>query len=152
VHAGFSFYWAFGGQWLLATVGNWAVELSAEAPLEAGLALGTVALGKLLAAVIPVGVAYGRVPWPRFWRSVAWVGGSLLVVYGGVNAVVSGAVLAGLIRPPDGYVVEAMIGHAWLWDPLFFVWGAALVLSLWYSRERLTAVPPIKPSSGSACR
>lgn len=32
VHAGFSLYWALGGQWLLATVGQWAVQLSAEAP------------------------------------------------------------------------------------------------------------------------
>lgn len=140
VHAGFSLYWAFGGQWLLATVGRWAVELSVEAPLEAGLMLGAVAVGKLLAAIIPVGVAYGRVPWPRFWRMVSWAGGLLLVVYGAVNTVVSGAVLAGMIRPAGGYDVDAMIGHAWLWDPLFFVWGAALVLSLWYSRKNSVSV------------
>ncbi|WP_311379632.1 DUF3995 domain-containing protein [Arthrobacter sp. ISL-48] len=141
MHAGFSLYWAFGGQHLLATVGKWAVELSAKAPLEAGLALGAVAIGKLVAAVIPVAVAYGRVPRPKFWRAVAWVGASLLVVYGGVNAVVSGAVLAGLIRPAGGYDVDAMIGHAWLWDPLFFVWGAALMLSLCYSRRPPATMP-----------
>ena len=136
VHAGFSLYWAFGGQWLLDTVGKWAVELSAEAPLGAGLALGAVALAKLLAALIPVGVAYGRLPWPRVWRTVAWGGGSLLVVYGGINVVVSASVLGGLIRPVGGYDVAAMIGHALLWDPLFFVWGAALLASLWFSQRR----------------
>ena len=146
VHAGFSLYWALGGQWLLPTVGKWAVELSVEAPLGAGLALGAVAAGKLLGAGIPVGVAYGRVPWPRFWRSVAWAGGSCLVMYGGVNVVVSSAVLAGLIRPAGGYDVEAMMGHAWLWDPLFFIWGAALVLSLWYSQRR----PAPAPRTGSS--
>lgn len=135
VHAGFSAYWALGGQWFLATVGQWAVELSRDAPLEAGIVLSAVAVVKLLAAVIPVGVAYGGVPWPRFWRAVSWAGGSLLIVYGGVNTVVSGAVLAGAIRPAGGYDVDAMIGHAWLWDPLFFIWGTALVLSLWYSRR-----------------
>ncbi len=91
--------------------------------------------------MIPVGVAYWRVPWPRFWRAVSWVGGLLLVVYGGVNTVVSGAVLTGVIRPTGGYDVDAMIGHAWLWDPLFLVWGATLVLSLWYSRKSPTLVP-----------
>jgi hypothetical protein len=141
VHAGFSLYWAFGGQWLLATVGQWAVELSVEAPLQAGLALGAVAVGKLLAVLIPIGVAYGRVPSPRFWRAVSWSGGLLLVVYGGVNSVVSGAVLAGLIRPAGGFDVNAMIGHALLRDPMFFVWGAALVLSLWVSRESQASVP-----------
>ncbi|MFD1846476.1 DUF3995 domain-containing protein [Arthrobacter flavus] len=135
MHAGFSLYWALGGRWLLATVGQWAVQLSVEAPFEAGLALGIVAVGKLLAATIPVVVAYGRLPWRRFWRAVSWVGGLLLVIYGGVNTVVSGAVLAGAIRPAGGYDLNAMIGHAWLWDPLFFIWGVALTLSLWYSRK-----------------
>lgn len=141
LHAGFSLYWALGGQWLLATVGKWAVELSVQAPLESGLALTAVATAKLLAAAIPVGVAYGRLPWRGVWRPVAWGGGSILVVYGGANTVVSCAVLAGLLRPPEGYDVAAMIGHAWLWDPLFFVWGAALVASLWYSRSRPASVP-----------
>lgn len=134
LHAGGSLYWALGGQWLLATVGQWAVDLSAQAPLAAGLALGLVALLKFLAATIPIGVAYGRVPWPRFWRAISWVGGTLLIIYGGVNTIVSGAVLAGLIRPEGGYDPVAMRGHAFLWDPLFFIWGAALVFSLWLSR------------------
>jgi len=45
-------------------------------------------MGKLLAAAIPVGVAYGRIPWRRTWRAVSWAGGLLLVVYGGVNTMV----------------------------------------------------------------
>ena len=136
VHAGFSLYWAFGGQWLLSTVGQWAVQLSAGAPLEAGLALGGIAVGKILAAGIPLAVAYDRLCWRIFWRAVSWAGGLVLVAYGGLNTLVSGAVLAGVIRPQDGYDPIAMIGHTWLWDPLFFFWGAALVLSLWYSRRR----------------
>jgi hypothetical protein len=140
VHAGFSLYWALGGQWLLATVGQWAVQLSAEAPLQAGLGLGIVAAVKLLAATIPVAVAYGRMPRQRFWRAVSWAGGLLLVVYGGVNTLVSGAVLGGVVRHAGGYDLPAMIGHASLWDPLFFLWGTALVLSLWYSRRSSTAV------------
>ncbi|MET3948709.1 hypothetical protein ABIB49_003434 [Arthrobacter sp. UYCu512] len=38
VQAGFRFYWAFGGRWLLATVRQWALQLSAESPTEAGRA------------------------------------------------------------------------------------------------------------------
>ncbi|GAA5228213.1 DUF3995 domain-containing protein [Paeniglutamicibacter antarcticus] len=133
VHAGFSVYWAVGGQWLLATVGQWAVTLSVEAPLRAGLVIGMVAMGKLLAAVIPVAVAYGRFRRRKFWRAVSWAGGLLLVFYGGLNMILSAAVLGGAIRPADGYDVEAMMGHAWLWDPLFLMWGLALVVSLWCS-------------------
>lgn len=136
LHAAASLYWALGGRWLLATVGQWAVELSAREPLRAGLALGLVALVKLLAATVPIGVAYGKLPWRIFWRAVSWVGGLLLVVYGGINTVVSAAVLGGLIRPKGGYDLEAMRGHTYLWDPLFVLWGSALVLSLWFSRQR----------------
>jgi len=137
VHAGFSLYWALGGHWLLATVGQWAVDLSTEAPLVAGITLGLVAAAKVLGATIPIGVAYGRMPRPRFWRGISWAGGLLLVAYGGVNTIVALAVLAGEIRPEGGYDANAMAGHAYLWDPLFFLWGGALVLSLWLSRRFL---------------
>jgi len=135
LHAAASLYWALGGRWLLATVGQWAVDLSARAPVGAGVVLGLVALVKFLAAMVPIGVAYGKVPWRRFWRPVMWAGGLLLVVYGGVNTVVSAAVLGGHIRPDGGYDEVAMRGHAYLWDPLFLLWGSALVLSLWVSRK-----------------
>jgi hypothetical protein len=65
--------------------------------------------------------------------------------YGGVNTVVNGAVLGGAIRPAGGYGANAMIGHAWLWDPLFFIWGTALILSLWYSRKNSTVVALADP-------
>ncbi|WP_312918526.1 DUF3995 domain-containing protein [Kocuria sp.] len=138
VHAGFSLYWALGGHWLLDTVGQWTVRLSYEAPLAVGLGLGMVSLFKLMAAVIPVAEAYGRVPWRRFWWAISWVGAVVLVVYGGTNTVISNAVLIGLIRPATGYERLAMIGHAWLWDPLFLVWGAALLIHLWRSRSART--------------
>ena len=38
LHSAASSYWALGGQWLLATVGRWAVELSGRTPLRPGLA------------------------------------------------------------------------------------------------------------------
>lgn len=130
VHAGFSAYWALGGRWLLETVGPWAVGLAAEHPALSSLGLALVALVKLLAAAIPVGVAYGRVPWPRTWRAISWVGGLALVAYGGVNTVVALAVITGLIVPDGGFDQAAMLGHAFLWDPLFLAWGGLLTLSL----------------------
>ncbi|MCQ1999889.1 DUF3995 domain-containing protein [Arthrobacter zhaoxinii] len=134
LHAAFSLYWAVGGRWLLDTVGQWAVQESADAPLQTGLLLGAVALFKAAAALIPTASAYGRVPWPGLWRAVSWIGAVVLVLYGGANTVVSNAVLAGLIRPDTGYNRMATIGHAWLWDPLFLLWGAALLGYLLLSR------------------
>ena len=34
-----------------------------------------------------------------------------------------------------GYDRAAMIGHVALWDPLFALWGLALLSSLWLSRR-----------------
>jgi hypothetical protein len=130
LHAAWSAYWAVGGRWLLPTVGAWAVELAEDAPFEAGLLLAALALVKAAAAIIPVGVAMGIIPGARYWRMVSWVGGILLAGYGGLNVVVSSAVLLGFIRPDGGYDEPAMIGHALLWDPLFLIWGLALVVWL----------------------
>lgn len=47
-------------------------------------------------------------------------------------------VLAGVIRPESGFDRAGMIGHAYLWDPLFLAWGAALALGLIASRGRPT--------------
>lgn len=126
VHAGFSAYWALGGTWLLSTIGAIAVEFANRAPLESGLMLGAVAVAKALAALIPVAVDAQRMPWPRVWRAISWVGGGGLVLYALVNIVVSGAVLLGVLVPDGGYDRDAMIGHALLWDPLFLIWGLAL--------------------------
>jgi len=148
LHAAASLFWALGGQWLLATVGQWAVDASARSPLVAGAGLGLVALLKLLAAAVPVAVAYRRVPHPGVWRGVSWAGGLLLVVYGGVNVVVANAVPLGVIRPEGGYDAAAMRGHAHLWDPLFLVWGGALVLSLAPSRRRPAGARARGPQGG----
>lgn len=134
VHAAFSAYWAVGGTWLLSTIGAIAVEFSRREPLESGLMLGAVALAKVLAALIPVAVDAQRMPWPRLWRAISWVGGSGIVLYGLVNIVASGAVLLGILVPEGGYDRDAMIGHALLWDPLFLLWGLALTGWLWLTR------------------
>ncbi len=136
VHAGFSLYWALGGGWLLDTVGAWAVDLQRTEPLAAGAALTAVALAKAAGAVLPWLATRGRAPWPRLWRGLAWPGSVVLVLYGGLNTVVSCLVLAGAIRPDGGYDRAAMVGHAFLWDPLFLVWGALLLAGLVTTRTR----------------
>ncbi|MEH0109073.1 DUF3995 domain-containing protein [Tersicoccus sp. MR15.9] len=135
VHAGVSAYWALGGRALLSTVGSWAVQLAADAPVAAGLGLGVVAVVKAAAAVVPAAVAHGRIGGQRGWRAISWAGAAALIVYGGANTAVSNAVLTGLIDPAGGYDRDAMIGHAWLWDPLFLLWGLALAAHLWTSRR-----------------
>ena len=54
----------------------------------------------------------------------------LLILWGGVNTVTGNLVLSGTVEPDGGYDHDGMVGHAWLWDPLFFIWGVALVVGL----------------------
>jgi hypothetical protein len=74
--------------------------------------------------------------WHRRLRVVSWAGAVLLILWGGVNTVTGNLVLSGIVEPDGGYDRDGMVGHAWLWDPLFLVWGAALAVGLWRTRRR----------------
>ncbi len=138
VHAGYSLYWAIGGRWLLDTVGQWAVNLGRDRPVAAGVGVTVIALLKAAGAVLPGLATQDLVRWPRLWRGLAWPGSALLVLYGGANTVVATVVLAGGIETDGGYDRRAMIGLAFLWDPLFLIWGLLLAAGLYATR---TAAP-----------
>lgn len=135
VHAAFSAYWALGGRWLLDTVGAWATGLAESAPVGAGLVLGVVALLKVAGAVVPVLVERGRLGGRLIWRRLEWAGGVVLMLYGIANTAVAWAVLLGIVSTADGYDARAQLGHAALWDPLFALWGALLLVGLRRSRD-----------------
>ena len=132
VHAGFSFYWGLGGDWLVPTLGQRIVQ--AFAGLE--WLLLPVGLTKLAAAWSPWLAA--RAGWParRLSRGVCWLAAGVLLVWGGLNTIVGNLVLAGAIVPEGGFDRTGMIGHAFLWDPLFAVWGLALAVALARRRGR----------------
>ncbi|MEV6924476.1 DUF3995 domain-containing protein [Dactylosporangium sp. NPDC051485] len=125
-HAGFSLYWALGGRWLLPTVGQWAVDSAREAPLAAAMLLIAVAAVKCAVVIIPLTAARRPLPRPGLWRAFAWLAAIVLTGYGAVNCVAAWLVLGGALRPEGGFDRQAMLGHAYLWDPLFLVWGVLL--------------------------
>ena len=142
LHAVASLYWAVGGRWQLESVGEWAVELARESPVEIGLALGLIALVKAVAAVVPMVNERRESRLYRPIRWCGWSGGVVLVVWGGVSSLSACAVLAGLVSPSNGYNRTTMIGHAFMWDPLFVVWGAALLTGSWLTRPARPLVRP----------
>ena len=139
VHAFWSVYWAFGGTWMLDTVGQWAVVSQLQRPVETFLVLLCIGLVKTAAAIIPVLVEYGKLGGRRFWRFISWVGGVGLVLYGGVYAGTAWLILSGLVAPNAAYDKPVLLGHALLWDPLFFLWGLTLVTSLFLTLRRWSA-------------
>ncbi|HLL64634.1 MAG TPA: DUF3995 domain-containing protein [Micromonosporaceae bacterium] len=136
VHTAFSVYWAFGGMWLLETVGQGAVDQQRDnRPLAASVLLLAAAV-KGAGAVVPVWVEYRGGPRiRRRLRAVSWVGGAVLVCYGSVIAAVSAAVLAGAVSPGGEIDRVGLIGHALLWNPLFACWGVLLLAGLWWTRR-----------------
>lgn len=135
LHAAVSLHWALGGTWLLETVSPAAVEAVRQSPLGESGTLLAVAAFKGTAALVPWASARGWLPWPRLWRGVAWMGGGFLVLYGAANALGAGGILLGWWSGgADPVPRSALLGHALLWDPLFALWGAALLRALWLSR------------------
>lgn len=145
VHALFSFYWAAGGTFLVASLGSRLVE--SFRGLEWLLA--PVGLVKLVAAVAPLWWASRGWPLRRLTYAACWLGAAVLIVWGGANTVVGNLVLTGVIRPQGGYDRPGMIGHAYLWDPLFVAWGLALTLGLIRCRSGEQGGDPTDTASGA---
>ncbi|HET7356690.1 MAG TPA: DUF3995 domain-containing protein [Nocardioidaceae bacterium] len=131
VHGLVSLYWAAGGDWLLSTLGERLVATFADMRWL----LAPVGLVKLGFAWLPLLLVSRSWPHRRWWRPLCWCGAAVLIVWGGLNTVVGNLVLAGAVRPHGGYDHAGMVGHAWLWDPLFLAWGLALAVGLVRSRR-----------------
>lgn len=67
------------------------------------------------------------------------LGAIVLVLWGGTNTVVVNLVLSGVLPPGENYDHAAMIGHGWLWDPLFLLWGLALAIGLFATKHSRAA-------------
>lgn len=141
-------HWALGGRWQLESVGDWAVRLAEDRPLAAGLGLGALAVIKVVAAVAPLANDRRRTMVYLPVRGLSWIGAGVLVAWGGVSTLSAWAVLSGVITPADGYNRATMLGHGIVWDPLFVIWGGALIVGLWRSRRALdTAASPLASSN-----
>lgn len=98
---------------------------------------------KLVAACAPLLLARAHGPLRGPMRACCWCGAVVLIAWGGLNTVVGQLVLAGLVRPAGGYDRPGMLGHAYLWDPLFLVWGMALMAGLRGSASLCRRPPPM---------
>ena len=136
IHAGFSLFWAAGGMWLVGSLGTGLVQRFQGREWL----LAPIGAFKLVAAMAPLALARSDWPARRLTRCACWLGALALIGWGGLNTAVGNLVLAGVIRPGSGFDRPGMIGHAYLWDPIFLAWGVALLVGLLVSRARTGAV------------
>lgn len=139
LHAASSIYWAFGGNWLLETVGQWAVEAAQDRSFWVFAGLLATGVLKLAVAWIPLLAQTGLLAGRRFWRLLGWFAGPALALYGGANAIAGTSVLVGWIDS-DVTDHDGMIGHAFIWGPLFALCSLALTTALLLSRPGWSAV------------
>lgn len=147
VHAGFSLYWAAGGTLLVWSLGSGLVESFRGREWM----LAPIGAVKLVAALSPLVLARSGWPQPRVTRLMCWLGALVLIVWGGLNTVVGNLVLAGVIEPGSGFDRLGMIGHAFLWDPLFLAWGEALAVGLLASRAVTSRRSHVDDHPGALC-
>lgn len=135
-HALPSLYWASGGTALVSTLGDWAGRWQRESPGEVAVVLSLVFVVKLAGAAVPLINQCGLLPAPALWRGLSWCGAAVLVAYGTINVVVAIAALTGLIGSAEAIDTAGLVGHAFVWDPLFALWGLLLGAALRSSRPR----------------
>ncbi len=137
MYAAISAYWAFGGTWLLSTVGGSLEHLSRgdRAPVETGLWV--VVLLKLVASGLPpaaISPVLGRRR-TTILRRVTTVEAVVLTLYGLVLSIVGWLVQAGVVAHGRNADRTALAWHAFLWDPWFLAWGLLVAATLWWSSE-----------------
>lgn len=151
-HAVPSLYWALGGTALVSTLGQWASDWQRESPVEVAFLLSLIFFVKLAGAGLPLANERRLLPFPRVWRGFFWCAAALLVTYGAVNVVAALAALGGLIGTAETMDTAALVGHAFLWDPLFLLWGLLLAAALAASRPQRPGLAGAPESSRTGNR
>lgn len=140
--AALSFYWTAGGTAMLDTVGGAIEDLARERSTGAiALGVATVVL-KVFAGVLALALLHppADAVRRRFLILASGVASGILCVWGGLNVVVGGLVLSGVVSPSGDVDRHALRWHVAVWDMWFLIWGVALALAVRAARAggRLT--------------
>jgi hypothetical protein len=142
-YAAVSLYWAVGGQALVSTIGGAVEQFAHRGGALAVLAALAVTAAKVAGGLLALALVR---PWGRAirrrWLLLSSAAVSvLLVVYGGVNVLAGGLVLAGIIHPGGHTDRTALRWHVGVWDLWFLVWGIFLTLATIGYRRRTADTP-----------
>lgn len=124
LHSLATFYWAFGGDLGLATVGEWTIEFKQTYGIKFLIVLLFVGILKLTATWIPIILTFKD---NKLISIISYIGGTLLIVYGSMNTISGWLKLLGVISVNFKL---SIIGQSFIWDPLFLLWGMGLLIFL----------------------
>ncbi|MPY94391.1 MAG: DUF3995 domain-containing protein [Acidimicrobiia bacterium] len=139
-HAATSAYWAQGGTALLDTIGGDIERWGRQRDPSVVGALWAIAVVKAVVALAAPAIA-GRPTWLPRWtagrapRILSWIASITLVAYGGFLTVVGLLVQSGLVPAGSDADRRALAWHAFVWDPWFFLWGTAFLVTLLLTRS-----------------
>jgi hypothetical protein len=134
-YAAISAYWAFGGTWLLATVG--ASLTTNHQSVTLTLVVWAAVLLKVAGALLPVFACLPprRSTWHSWLRVCAWAEGVVITLYGFVLTSVELTAEVGMIHSGKTADRRALAWHAYLWDPWFLIWGLLVITALLLTRS-----------------
>lgn len=135
-HCAISIVWGLGGTWLLDTVGGSLEDQGRTGGVAALTVAWAAAVLKLVASMLPLiavraGGAVGSLA-----RTLGWVQGAVLTLYGGVLTVVGLLVRVDVVNASPDADQSALAWHAYFWDPWFMVWGVLTLAAMIRSRQR----------------
>ena len=130
-YAVMSLYWAAGGHALVSTIGGYVEQFARRGGALPVLAALAVTVAKVAGGLLALALVR---PWgcvvPRGWLQLGSAAVSLLlVVYGGLNVLLGGLVLSGVIHPAGTVDRTALRWHVAVWDLWFLVWGILLAMA-----------------------
>jgi hypothetical protein len=132
-----SFYWAFGGDVGLGTIGETIGTPANERDTQFVLILWVTAVLKLLAGLIPLALVRGWIPAisRRWLRLMVWGVGIFMFLYAGANFGARAIMALGIIETPESMRTSAARWHLWFWNPWWMLGGILYIAGGWSSRQ-----------------
>ncbi|HEU5348830.1 MAG TPA: DUF3995 domain-containing protein [Ktedonobacterales bacterium] len=134
-----SFYWALGGDFGVNTLGSGVQSLAHDPGFIAVVWLTGIA--KVLGGLFALTLVRPWMLWlPPTWKlALAWLAGIALALYGGIQLIIEGLVLSGVVLVSGQVDWEGLRWHVWLWDPWWLLGGILFLLAAWHYRLSLRA-------------
>lgn len=132
LHSLATFYWSFGGTLGLLTVGQWTVDLKSNYGNLVLIILLILGIFKLSATWMPLLLVYKN---NKLLMIISYIGAIILILHGGLNTFVGWLKFLNIL--PRKYT-PSEIGQAFIWDPLFLIWGLSLLIFLNLNKNNRT--------------